>query len=162
MYIALRQGLTAPWGRNFDVNRNILSFRSFVASFKKIYFWGLILYIFHDFIHIYSSEAGADSRQATKFWCQQKRLVTSFICSKFQTNLFNKVFNDFIHRGSYIRGHLIWNYTTSFINFILTDHECKILFIAWPLQWSKTLKITQVRRSIAVWTTCGQWFCSIT
>ena len=42
------------------------------------------------------------------------------------------------------------NYTTSFINFILTDHECKILFITWPLQRSETLKITQVRRSIAV------------
>ena len=27
--------LTAPWGRNFDVNRDILSLRSFVASFKK-------------------------------------------------------------------------------------------------------------------------------
>ena len=36
MYIAPRQGLTTPWGRNFDVNRNILSLRSFVASIKKI------------------------------------------------------------------------------------------------------------------------------
>ena len=35
MYIASGQGLTTPWGRNFDVNRNILSLRSFVASFKK-------------------------------------------------------------------------------------------------------------------------------
>ena len=30
------QGLTTPWGRNFYVNRNILSFWSFVASFKRI------------------------------------------------------------------------------------------------------------------------------
>ena len=36
MYIAPGQGLTTPWGQNFDVNRNILSLRSFVASFKKI------------------------------------------------------------------------------------------------------------------------------
>ena len=36
MYIDTGQGLTTPWGRNFDVNRNILSLRSFVASFKKI------------------------------------------------------------------------------------------------------------------------------
>ena len=36
MYITLGQGLTTPWGRNVDVNRNILSLRSFVASFKKI------------------------------------------------------------------------------------------------------------------------------
>ena len=36
MYLAPGQGLTTPWGRNFDVNRNILSLRSFDASFKKI------------------------------------------------------------------------------------------------------------------------------
>ena len=35
MYIAPGQGQTTPWGRNFDVKRNILSLRSFVASFKK-------------------------------------------------------------------------------------------------------------------------------
>ena len=29
-------GLTTPWGRNFDVNRNVLSHRSFVASFKNL------------------------------------------------------------------------------------------------------------------------------
>ena len=34
MYIAPGHGLTTPWGRNFDVNWNILSLRSFVASFK--------------------------------------------------------------------------------------------------------------------------------
>ena len=38
LYIAPGQGvgLTTPWWWNFDVNRNILSLRSFVASFKKI------------------------------------------------------------------------------------------------------------------------------
>ena len=36
MYIALRQGLTTPWEWNLDINRNILSVRSFVASLKKI------------------------------------------------------------------------------------------------------------------------------
>ena len=36
VYIAPEQGLTTPWGRNFNVNRNILSLRSFVASLKKI------------------------------------------------------------------------------------------------------------------------------
>ena len=53
MYIAPGQGLTTPWGRNFDVNRNILSLRSFVASFKKIslksdfiHFFFLYLYMF--------------------------------------------------------------------------------------------------------------------
>ena len=53
MYIAPGQGLTTPWGRNFDVNRNILSLRSFVASFKKIslksdfiQFFFMILYMY--------------------------------------------------------------------------------------------------------------------
>ena len=40
LFIAPGQGLTTPCGRNFDVNRNILSLRSFVASLKKI--WSLI------------------------------------------------------------------------------------------------------------------------
>ena len=47
------QGLTTPWGQNFDVNRNILSLRSFVASFKKIslksdfiHFFFMILYMY--------------------------------------------------------------------------------------------------------------------
>ena len=54
-------GLTTPWECNFDVNRNILSLRSFVAIFKKS-LRSLILYkFFHDFIHVYSPRAGADS-----------------------------------------------------------------------------------------------------
>ena len=50
-YIAPGQGLTTPWTCNFDVNRNIFSLRSFVASFKKS-LWSLILYKFFSwFIH---------------------------------------------------------------------------------------------------------------
>ena len=89
MCIVPRQGLTTPWGQNFYVNRNILSLWSFVASFKKS-LWSLILYsffFFHDFIHVYSPRAGADSPQGTKFWCQQKGLISLLICCKFQTNL---------------------------------------------------------------------------
>ena len=36
MYKAPGQGQTAPRGQNFDVNRNVLSLHSLVASFKKI------------------------------------------------------------------------------------------------------------------------------
>ena len=51
MYIAPGQGQTAPRGQSFDVNRNVLSLHSFVAS--------LILYnFFHDLIHVYSPGAG--------------------------------------------------------------------------------------------------------
>ena len=43
MYISPGKGLTTPWGQNFDVNRNLLSLQSYVASFKKSP-WSLILY----------------------------------------------------------------------------------------------------------------------
>ena len=39
-------GADNPLGWNFDVNRNILSLRSFVPSLKKNLFEVLILYIF--------------------------------------------------------------------------------------------------------------------
>ena len=88
MYIAPAQGETAPRGQSFDVNRNVLSLHSFVASLKKC-LWNMILYnFFHDLIHVYSPGAGADSPQGTKFWCQQKGLITLPICCKFQKNLF--------------------------------------------------------------------------
>ena len=60
MYIAPGQGLTSPWGWNFDVNRNILSHRSFVGSLK-ILFEVWFYTFFHDFIHVYSPGTGADS-----------------------------------------------------------------------------------------------------
>ena len=54
MYIAPGQGLTTPWGRNLEVNRNILSLQSFVASVNKIS-------LKSDFIHVFSPGAEADS-----------------------------------------------------------------------------------------------------
>ena len=79
------QGQTAP---RFDVNRNVLSLHSFVASLKKISVRSDFIQLFHDLIHVYNPGAGADSPQGIKCWCQQKCLVTSFICCKFQKNLF--------------------------------------------------------------------------
>ena len=67
MYIALGQGQTAPRGQNFDVNRNVLSLHSFVASFKKMSLKSDFIQFFHDLIHVYSTGAGADSPQGTKF-----------------------------------------------------------------------------------------------
>ena len=86
MYIAPGQGQTAPRGQSFDINRNVLSLHSFVASSKKC-LWSLILYnFFHDLIPVYSPRA--DSPQGTKFWCQQKGLINLAIYCKFQRNLF--------------------------------------------------------------------------
>ena len=68
MYIAPEQGLTIPWGRNFDVNRNILSVRSFVTSLKKITLKSdFIQFFFMILYHVYSPGAGADNPQGTKF-----------------------------------------------------------------------------------------------
>ena len=69
---------TAPRGQSFDVNRNVLSLHSFVASFKKkkVFEVWFLYNLFHDLIHVYSPGAGADSPQGTKFWCLQKGFIT--------------------------------------------------------------------------------------
>ena len=87
-YIAPVQGQTAPRGQSFDVNRNILTLHLFVESFKRISLKSDFIQILNDLIHAYSPRAGAGSPQGTQFWCQQKRLVTSFICCKFKKNVF--------------------------------------------------------------------------
>ena len=94
MYIALGQGQTAPRGADspqgikFWCQQKCLVTSSICCKFKKKCLWSLILYnFFHDLIHVNSPGAGAGSPQGTKFWCQQKCLVTSFICCKFQNNL---------------------------------------------------------------------------
>ena len=76
MYIA-SAGQITHLGQNFNVNRKTSSLQP------------LILYTsFHDLINVYSPREGADNPQGTKFWFQQKHLVTSVICYKFQKNLF--------------------------------------------------------------------------
>ena len=67
IYIAPGQGQTAPRGQSFDVNRNVLSLHSFVASFKKNVFEVYFIQFSHDLIHVYSPGAGADRPQGTKF-----------------------------------------------------------------------------------------------
>ena len=67
IHVAPGQGLTTPRGQIFYVSRNILSLWSFVASFKKISLKSDFMQFFHDFIHVYSPGAGADSPQGTKF-----------------------------------------------------------------------------------------------
>ena len=53
MYIAPGQGLTTPWGRNFDVNKNILSLRLFVASFKIFSLKSDFIQFFFMILHMY-------------------------------------------------------------------------------------------------------------
>ena len=119
MCIAPGQGQTTPLRQNFDVNRNSLSLRPFVASLKKNLFEVLIFYHFlyvfphvysprqvqtthwgqkfasfkiisskSDFIHIFNDFIHVYSPFGSNFKCQQKAHITSTICCKFQTNLF--------------------------------------------------------------------------
>ena len=67
MYIAPEQGQTAPRGQSFDVNRNVLSLQSFVASFKQMSLRSDFIQFLYDLIHVNSPGAKADSPQGTKF-----------------------------------------------------------------------------------------------
>ena len=65
MYIAPGHGPTTTWRRNFDVNRNILSLRSFVASFKKSV-RSLILYIVFMISYMYIAPGQGQTTQGQK------------------------------------------------------------------------------------------------
>ena len=67
MYIAPGKGQTAHRGQSFDVNRNVLSLHSFVASFKKISLKSDLYIFFHDLTDVFSPGAGTDSPRGTKF-----------------------------------------------------------------------------------------------
>ena len=58
MYIVPRQGQTASREQSFHVNRNVLLFHSFVASFKTMSLKSDFIHFFHDLIHVYSHRAG--------------------------------------------------------------------------------------------------------
>ena len=105
MYIAPGQGLTTPWGRNLMSTGTSCHF-SHLLQVSKNFFWSLILHkFFLDFIYVYSSRAGADSPQGTKFWCQQKCLATSFICCKFQNEyLWSLILYNFFHDLIHVYG----------------------------------------------------------
>ena len=62
-----RLGADNPRGQSFDVNRNVLSLHSFVASFKQMSSKSDFIQFLYDLIHVYSPGAGADSPQGTKF-----------------------------------------------------------------------------------------------
>ena len=67
MYIAPGQGLT-PWGRNFNVNRNILSLRSFVASFKNISLKSDFIPFFFFILYMYIAAGQGQTTTWDKFF----------------------------------------------------------------------------------------------
>ena len=84
-----------PLGINFWCQQKALYHFDHVLQVSNKSLWILILYTFFNiFPHVYSPGAGADNHLWTKFWCQQKGLVTLPICCKFQKNSLE---SDFIH-----------------------------------------------------------------
>ena len=100
MYIAPGQGLTTPWGRNLDVNKNILSLRLFVASFK-------IFSLKSDFIHFFSfytciQPQGRGSQPSGGKVSMSTEMSCHFICCKFKkmslkSDFIQFFFHDLIH-----------------------------------------------------------------
>ena len=88
MYIALGQGLTTSWGRNFNDNRNILSLRSFVS---KTSLWSLI---FSYFIHVHSRRSGADNPRRQNFDVNRNLLSLCSFATRFKKISLK---SDFIH-----------------------------------------------------------------
>ena len=73
-----------------------LSLCPFAASFKTISLKYDFKHILNDFIHVYSPRAGTDNPLGTKFWCQQKFLITLPICCQFKKNLLEVWFLPFL------------------------------------------------------------------
>ena len=82
IYIAPGQGQTTSWGQMFMSTES-----PYHLSFKTISLKYDFKYILNDFIHVYSPRAGTDNPLGTKFWCQQKVLITLPICCQFIRNL---------------------------------------------------------------------------
>ena len=88
------QGQTIHRGQNFDDNRKALSLCPYVASFKMIssksdlYTYLMILYMYIAPGQGQTIPWGQNFYININFWCQQKALITSTICCKFQTNFY--------------------------------------------------------------------------
>ena len=96
MYIAAGQGQTTPGDKILMSTETSCPIGHLLQVSKNLFeVWFYTIFFFHDFIQVYSPEAGADNPLETKFWCQQEHLVTSVICCKFQNNLFEVWFHTF-------------------------------------------------------------------
>ena len=91
MYIAAGRGADNPRGQNVDVNRKLLSLRSFAASFKYISMKCDFIHAFHDFIHVYSPGAGADNPLLTKFDVNRNILPLRSFVAIFYVRFYNRL-----------------------------------------------------------------------
>ena len=86
MYIAPGQGLTTPWGQNFNVKRNILSLQSFVAGFKKISLKSDFIQFFFMILYMYlASGQGQTAPRGQSFDVNGNVLSTHSFVASFKT-----------------------------------------------------------------------------
>ena len=109
MYKAPGKGLTTPWDRNFNVNRNILSLRSFVASLKKISLKSDFIPFFFSFLYMYivagqgQTTIGDKILMSTETSCHFAQLLQ--VSKKFSLKSdCIQFFHDFIHVYSPVAG----------------------------------------------------------
>ena len=89
MYVAPGQWLTTPWGRNFDVSRNILSLRSFVTSLNKIAFKSDFIHIFfHDLYMYINPGQGKTAPWGQKFDVNRNVLLLHSFVASLKKNVF--------------------------------------------------------------------------
>ena len=103
IHVAPGQGLTTPTGRNFYVNRNILSLWSFVASFKKNLFEVWFYAIFFMILYMYIAPGqGQTAPRGQSFNVNRNVLSFHSFDVSFQKNAFeiwflDDLFYDLIH-----------------------------------------------------------------
>ena len=83
-----------PLGTNVWCQQEHLVTSVICCKFQKnnlVEVWFYTFFFMILYMYVYSPRAGADRPQGAKFWCQQKLLVTSSICCKFQKKKFFEV-----------------------------------------------------------------------
>ena len=95
-----RSGADNPRGQNVDVNRNLLSLRSFATSFKKSLKSDFVTISFK---HVYSPKAGPDNPLGTNFFYVNRNILSlwSFVANLKKKKIslksdFIQFFHDFI------------------------------------------------------------------
>ena len=100
LYTVYALGLTTFWGWNFYVNRNLLGLKFLCqqehlvtlvicCKFKKnifeVWFYTIVL---HDFIHVYSTGAGAESSRVQSFDVNRNVLSLHSFVASLKKNVF--------------------------------------------------------------------------
>ena len=87
MYVAPCRGRQSI-GDKILMTTERLFFFAHMLQVSKWSLWNLIFYTFLMILYMYIAPGQRQKTSWRHFWCQQKAFITSTICCKFQTNLF--------------------------------------------------------------------------